>query len=150
MEKIQKNTNGPGLIRKGLSSLKHNGVKVTAKRVFYKLAGIDPARKAAERPLFTPEELEEQRRHSFPRALRFSLAAPLYNTPEKYLKDMIESVLAQTYPDWELCLADGSDEDHPEVGRICAEYACRVRLHLPMLAGRSTSSTDEPSDVRAR
>ena len=35
---------------------------------------------------------------------------------------MIDSVLAQTYENWELCLADGSDEAHKEVGEICASY----------------------------
>ena len=36
---------------------------------------------------------------------------------------MIESVHAQTYADWELCMADGSDAEHSDVERICREYA---------------------------
>ena len=36
---------------------------------------------------------------------------------------MIESVIAQTYGDWELCMADGSDEEHSYVGDICREYS---------------------------
>ena len=36
---------------------------------------------------------------------------------------MIESVTDQTYRKWELCLADGSDDQHDYVGRICQEYA---------------------------
>lgn len=36
---------------------------------------------------------------------------------------MIESVRAQTYADWELCMADGSDAKHGEVERVCREYA---------------------------
>ena len=36
---------------------------------------------------------------------------------------MIASVQAQTYERWELCMADGSDGDHQDVGRICQEYA---------------------------
>ena len=58
----------------------------------------------------------------FPKDITFSILVPLYNTPEKFLREMIESVTAQTYGKWELCLADGSDEKHPEVGRICDEY----------------------------
>ena len=50
------------------------------------------------------------------------LVKPLYNTPEPFLRDMITSVLNQTYQNWELCLADGSDAEHGEVGRICREY----------------------------
>lgn len=40
----------------------------------------------------------------------FSILVPLYNTPEHFLKDMINSVMEQTYGKWELCLADGSDD----------------------------------------
>jgi GT2 family glycosyltransferase len=35
-----------------------------------------------------------------------SIITPTYNTNVKYLKEMLESVLAQTYPYWELCIAD--------------------------------------------
>ncbi|MBQ8031783.1 MAG: glycosyltransferase, partial [Butyrivibrio sp.] len=41
-------------------------------------------------------------------ALRFSIVVPLFNTPEKYLRQMIDSVVAQTYGNWELILADAS------------------------------------------
>lgn len=51
-----------------------------------------------------------------------SILVPLYNTPEVFLKEMAESVLAQTYKNWELVLADGSDNEHGYVG----EYCCRL------------------------
>ena len=58
----------------------------------------------------------------FPKNVTFSILVPLYNTPERFLREMIESVTAQTYGKWELCLADGSDDAHAFVGRICQEY----------------------------
>lgn len=58
----------------------------------------------------------------FPKDVTFSILVPLYNTPERFLREMIESVTAQTYGKWELCLADGSDDAHAFVGRICQEY----------------------------
>lgn len=68
------------------------------------------------------EELQAQRETILPEKIRFSILVPLYNTPEALLKDMIGSVQAQTYPDWELCLADGSDSAHGNVGEICRAY----------------------------
>ena len=43
---------------------------------------------------------------------KISLLVPMYNTKEKYLKELIESVKRQTYSNWELVLADGSQEEN--------------------------------------
>lgn len=73
----------------------------------------------------TEKELDYQRNTKFEKAITFSILVPLYNTPEPFLREMIESVVAQTYPKWELCLADGSDAEHGGVGRIALEYAAK-------------------------
>ena len=52
---------------------------------------------------------------------KISILVPLYNTPIKFLKEMIESVQNQTYKNWELCLADGSDRRHNEIGNFVLE-----------------------------
>lgn len=52
----------------------------------------------------------------FDKNIKFSILVPLYNTPIKFLKQMINSVVNQTYSNWQLCLADGSDPDHAYVG----------------------------------
>jgi GT2 family glycosyltransferase len=50
-----------------------------------------------------------------------SIVTPAYNTPETWLREAIESVRAQIYPHWQLCLADdGSTEPH--VRRVLDEY----------------------------
>lgn len=51
-----------------------------------------------------------------------SILVPLFNTPITFLREMIESVISQTYSKWELCLADGSDFEHRDVEEICREY----------------------------
>ena len=79
-------------------------------------------RKPLSIPWPTREELDRERKEQFPRSIKFSILVPLYNTPESFLREMIESVQAQTYPDWELCLADGSDAAHGDVEKICGEY----------------------------
>ena len=74
---------------------------------------------------------------------RFSIVTPLYNTPEAFLREMIESVLAQTYEDWELCLADGSDEAHAYVERVVREYTERdagTRKGLAIARGEDTAA----------
>ena len=58
----------------------------------------------------------------FSKDIKISILVPLYNTPERFLREMIESVTAQTYKNWELCLADGSDAEHKEVYEICKSY----------------------------
>lgn len=59
----------------------------------------------------------------FERNVKISVLVPLYNTPQKYLKQMIDSVINQTYSNWELCLADGSTDEFASVGAVCQEYA---------------------------
>lgn len=69
------------------------------------------------------EEAGRQRETKFCRNIKFSILVPLYNTPEQFLRQAIDSVRAQTYGNWQLCLADGSDAEHGDVERICREYA---------------------------
>ncbi|MBE6809891.1 MAG: glycosyltransferase family 2 protein [Ruminococcaceae bacterium] len=52
----------------------------------------------------------------FDKNVCFSIVVPLYNTPIKFLREMIKSVQNQTYANWQLCLADGSDNEHSYVG----------------------------------
>ncbi len=68
------------------------------------------------------EEIKRQRDTVFERKILFSILVPLYNTPEQFLREMIDSVVAQTYTDWELCLADGSDDEHAYVKTIVSSY----------------------------
>lgn len=74
-----------------------------------------------------PDEAEAKRQREtvFPRMPKISILVPLYNTPEEFLREMIESVTGQTYENWELCLADGSDEEHAYVAGIVKEYQDR-------------------------
>lgn len=49
-----------------------------------------------------------------------SVCVPLYNTPENYLDELLNSLLDQTSPAWQLCLADASDGQHSGVARQVA------------------------------
>ena len=78
----------------------------------------------------SPEEVQSQRAHIFPRNIKVSILVPLYNTPEKFLREAFDSVFAQTYENWELCLADGSDMEHAYVEQICKSFVERDRAYL--------------------
>ncbi len=73
---------------------------------------------------------EEQRRIEretvFPRMVKISILVPLWNNQREFQIEMLDSVMNQTYENWELCLADGSDDEHSYIGEICREYAERA------------------------
>jgi len=83
-----------------------------------------------------PDEIKKQRETKFPQNIKFSILVPLYNTPEKFLREMIESVIAQTYQNWELCLADGSDKEHAYVEKVCKEYADKDAIDAPLVGAK--------------
>jgi len=78
----------------------------------------------------------------------FSVIVPLFNTESLFLREMIESVLGQTYANWQLCLADASDDAHSYVGDICREYAARdnrvnyYRLERNLMISGNTNAAE--------
>jgi O-antigen biosynthesis protein len=52
----------------------------------------------------------------------FSIIMPVYNTDETFLRECIDSVLAQAYPHWELCIADDASP-MPHVRQVLDHYA---------------------------
>lgn len=80
------------------------------------------------------EEAQRQSAEKFSKDIKISILVPLYNTPENFLREMIDSVLWQTYRNWELCLADGSDDAHAYVGEICRQYQKDTRIKYKKIA----------------
>ncbi|MEG0769688.1 MAG: glycosyltransferase family 2 protein [Ruthenibacterium sp.] len=78
-------------------------------------------------------ELRAQRKEEFDTMPLFSVVVPLYNTPLKYLRAMIKSVLRQSYTNFELVLVDASDAGHPEVTEAVKRFSDR-RIVLSKLA----------------
>ncbi|MDE6925563.1 MAG: glycosyltransferase family 2 protein [Acetatifactor sp.] len=70
----------------------------------------------------SPEQAAAERSAVFPRMPKISILVPLWNNREEFQIEMLESVMNQTYENWELCLADGSDAEHAYMGEICRQY----------------------------
>lgn len=71
------------------------------------------------RAIYTAEQLEQQKARVFSDPIKFSIVVPLYNTDKNILYEMLCSVADQTYNNFELCIADGSDSEHAYVEKIC-------------------------------
>lgn len=93
-------------LKKTLYYLQRNGLRETLISVRERLTETD-------RYFFVPaseEELEKQSDRKWDNPITFSIVVPLYRTPETYLKRMITSVMTQSYPHWELILADATED----------------------------------------
>lgn len=113
----------PNVLSKGIKCLRENGVSYTVGRVSSYFQKKSLEKELPKDILFTEEMRKEEESTQFPRQIKFSILTPLYNTDLTFLQDMITSVQKQTYPNWELCLCDGSDKEHSEVGKLCLRLA---------------------------
>lgn len=88
------------------------------------------------------ETLNEQHERTKECNLLFSILVPAYRTDERYLRAMLDSVLAQSYPHFELILADATEDD--SVGSVVREYRDdRIKyLHLSENKGISENTNE--------
>lgn len=115
----------PYRIKKGIRYLKHYGPKAFLNRLRDKMEPEDvPYDPWFEKYRAGSEELARQSRQADKLSYRplISVIVPCYRTPEKYLTKMLDSVCAQSYGNWQLCLADATPTD--EVAEIVKNY-CR-------------------------
>ncbi len=75
-----------------------------------------------------PDEMQAKREREtmFPNMVKISILVPLWNNKREFQIEMLDSVMNQTYSNWELCLADGSDAEHGYIEEICKDYAQRA------------------------
>lgn len=92
-------------------------------------------------------ERRRQRAYSFANRPIFSVVIPLYNTPREFLKEIMDSVLKQTYTNVELCLADGSTDDGVEQ-YIKKHYAKEKRIRYCRLKKNRGISENTNSAIR--
>ncbi len=94
-------------------------VEISAEKIFK----LEERRyqKFHKKSLLSSKEKEIQSKKVFQYMPKFSIVVPLYKTPEKYLRSMIDSICQQTYQNWELCLSDGSGKKSP-IRKILEDY----------------------------
>jgi len=75
----------------------------------------------------------------------FSIVMPTYKTPEQWLIKALDSVRAQVYPHWELCIADDATPG-PAVRQILERYAAkddRIKLKFRTENGHISIATND-------
>lgn len=94
-------------------------------------------------------ELESQRRARLAREPRFSIIVPLYRTPLEYFREMADSVLAQTYGNFELLLVNASPEDEALAAEVAAYVARDARVRAVSLAENRGITLNTNEGIRA-
>jgi GT2 family glycosyltransferase len=96
-------------IRKTIYYLRRNGIKNTWYAARERLEDRQESAYTLQKAHLS--ELEEEKKWSEDKELLFSIVVPTYRTKEQYLRDMTDSVIAQSYPHWELIIADATEND---------------------------------------
>jgi glycosyltransferase involved in cell wall biosynthesis len=117
----------PMLLRSALRALRSNGLPSVARpRLVAPPAGEERTYPRWVRRYGTVTEADRHRAHvaieSWPFRPKISVLMPVFNAPEELLARAIESVRAQVYENWELCVADDASTD-PSVAKVLSAYA---------------------------
>ena len=106
-----------------LYSYRHIGLKGTTRKIldklFMKKEETDKINEVKyvtwqQNNNLTNEVIESYRKKIYEYSPKISIVVPLYNTNEKYFEELINYIRMQTYLNWELCLADGSERRNPK------------------------------------
>lgn len=93
------------------------------------------------------EALDRQRQEHLANEPLISLVTATCNTPVAYLKTMLQSVLDQTYPNWELCIVDAGSRD-PQLREMLNSWATSdSRIKLRFLPETLSAADDANSAI---
>lgn len=78
-----------------------------------------------------------------------SILLPTYNTPETYLRECIDSIIIQSYPKWELCIADdhSSDENVLKIIREYQQHEKRIKVIERKSNGHISEATNSALEI---
>lgn len=109
-------------IRKLYYAYKVHGAKYVLFRLNVLFAKKDYQKLYLKEHLPNANELKLQRELIFEYMPLISIVVPTYNTPKQYLIEMLDSVINQSYINWELCIADGASQNSDTL-QILHDYA---------------------------
>lgn len=115
-------------LKSGISFLKTFGIRSTFFKLIDYIEFYPHYNKWYASHSLSLNEKQAQCTHSFKINPLISIIVPVYKTPANFLREMIDSVISQTYSNWELCIADGSaDASCSYIADIIHEY----QQHFP-------------------
>lgn len=125
------------LTRMFTNSLQKSGIVATLHKVkehlFLRIPKFLPGKPLDWINNLTDHEIQAQRRAHFEKEIKFSIVIPLYNTPQDFLSELIQSVVNQTYSNWEICFADGSDINSNQIYETMDIWKNETRIHYRKL-----------------
>ncbi len=109
--------------------LKRYGILKTIKKMMNRMIKLDKRNRKSNQELYqnwilqnepNETELELQKGDKFALQPKISIVVPMYNPDENLFLELLNSLLLQTYSNWELCLADGSEEKNDTIFALCS------------------------------
>ena len=117
----------PYKVIKGIKYWKHFGTREFFRRLADRLEPEEvPYMPWLEQHRAKPEELKKQRNKKWKETPLISIVVPAYHTPERFLTQLLDSVQAQTYENWELCIADAGANEMESGRRRTVEEIIRA------------------------
>lgn len=121
-------------MKKGIAYFKKNGFKKAVKRTKYFLTERNSYKRLLAASALTETQMEEQRRTVFACGPKISILVPMYHTPLPFFRELIDCICAQTYANWELCLADGTGKETEASAYAKERAAGDARIVYKMLS----------------
>lgn len=108
------------------------GIGRTLKRILFRMFNINAKNSKTAKEVYqkwilknepTEEELQQQKKQKWNTEPKISIIVPMYHPDENFFLELLNSLLVQTYSNWELCIADGSEEQNEMIFAMCSRYS---------------------------
>lgn len=118
-------------LNRGISYLKRNGVMPSVYKALERIErdktesnGLIVDKNDVFDAIARKEQREIEEKRAFTHNYKISIVVPAYETDSEFFRKMVQSVILQTYSNWELCIYDASESDRVKymVESLMKEY----------------------------